>query len=160
MKKHFHISILHIGIKWNLSTWLCPDTSQNVPIFAECSTFFCSHKFYKIVNYFIFKMPKKNIWANFQRIIELFSILLKKLSLSSQKYGFGIRDPDPDPQHWFSRCFLFKKDQSCAHTISVEEYKAYEHEKRVPVEGFIWILCPPRKSTPVKEKKTLKGWCL
>jgi hypothetical protein len=35
-------------------------------------------------------MLKKKIWANFQRIIEF---LLKKLSLSSQKYGFGIRDP-------------------------------------------------------------------
>jgi hypothetical protein len=34
---------------------------------------------------------KKNIWANFQRIIELFT---QKLSLSSQKYGFGIRDPE------------------------------------------------------------------
>ncbi len=35
-------------------------------------------------------MPKKKIWANFQRILEL---LLNKLSLSSQKYGFWIRDP-------------------------------------------------------------------
>jgi hypothetical protein len=44
------------------------------------------------------------MWANFQRIIE---VLPKKLSPSSQKYGFGIRDPrsgirkktipDPDP---------------------------------------------------------------
>jgi hypothetical protein len=34
-------------------------------------------------------MLKKKIWANFQRIIEL---LPKKLSLSSQKYGFGIQD--------------------------------------------------------------------
>jgi hypothetical protein len=33
---------------------------------------------------------KKKIRANFQRIIELFT---QKLSLSSQKYGFGIRDP-------------------------------------------------------------------
>jgi hypothetical protein len=56
---------------------------------------------------------KKKIWANFRRIIELFT---KKKSLSSQKYGFGIRDPEkkpipdpgvkkaPDPgsgsQHW------------------------------------------------------------
>ncbi len=38
-----------------------------------CHTFFCSHKFHKIVNYFIFEMPKKKIWANFQRIIELFT---------------------------------------------------------------------------------------
>jgi hypothetical protein len=35
-------------------------------------------------------MPKKKIWANFQRIIELF---IRKLSLSSKKYGFGIWDP-------------------------------------------------------------------
>jgi hypothetical protein len=55
-----------------------------------CHTIFCSHKFPKIANYFIFKMLKKIIWANFQRIIELFT---KKLSKSSQKYGFGIRDP-------------------------------------------------------------------
>jgi hypothetical protein len=36
-------------------------------------TFFCSHKFHKIVNYFIFEMLKKKIKANFQRIIELFT---------------------------------------------------------------------------------------
>ena len=36
---------------------------------------------------------------------KLYNFLPKKLSLSSQKYGFGIRDPkrhripDPDPQH-------------------------------------------------------------
>jgi hypothetical protein len=35
---------------------------------------------------------KKIIWANLLRIIEL---LPKKLSLSSQKYGFEIRDPRP-----------------------------------------------------------------
>jgi hypothetical protein len=34
-------------------------------------------------------MLKKKIWANFQRIIEL---LIQKLSLSCQKYRFGIRD--------------------------------------------------------------------
>jgi hypothetical protein len=52
---------------------------------------------------------------------------------------------------------LSRKGQSCALTISVEEYEAYEHEQRVPVEGFPWILCPPRKSTPVKKRKNLKG---
>ncbi len=36
-------------------------------------------------------MLKKKIWANFQRIIELFT---KKLSKSSSKYGLGIRDPE------------------------------------------------------------------
>jgi hypothetical protein len=35
--------------------------------------FFCSHKFHKIVNYFIFEMLKKKIWANYQRLIELFT---------------------------------------------------------------------------------------
>jgi hypothetical protein len=33
---------------------------------------------------------KKKIWANFQRIIDF---LPKKMSISTQKYGFGIRDP-------------------------------------------------------------------
>jgi hypothetical protein len=49
-------------------------------------------------------MLKKKIWANFQRIT-VYNFLPKKLSLSSQKYGFGIRDPEktysgsgiPDP---------------------------------------------------------------
>jgi hypothetical protein len=35
-------------------------------------------------------MLKKKICANFLRIIDFTQ---KKLSLSSQKYGFGIRDP-------------------------------------------------------------------
>jgi hypothetical protein len=38
-----------------------------------CHTFFYSHKFNKIVNYFMFEMRNKKIWANFQRIIELFT---------------------------------------------------------------------------------------
>ncbi len=60
--------------------------------------FLCSHKFHKIANYFSFEVLKKKIWANFQRIIELFT---QKIVT---KYGFGIRDPgvipDPDSQHW------------------------------------------------------------
>jgi hypothetical protein len=35
-------------------------------------------------------MLKKKIWPNFLRIIEVFT---QNLSLSSQKYGFGIQDP-------------------------------------------------------------------
>jgi hypothetical protein len=58
-----------------------------------CHSFFWSHKFHKIENYFIFEMLKKKIWVSFQRIIEL---LLKHLSLSSQKYGL-FRIPDPGP---------------------------------------------------------------
>jgi hypothetical protein len=34
--------------------------------------FCCSHKFHKIDNYFIFELLNNKIWANFQRIIELF----------------------------------------------------------------------------------------
>ncbi len=75
----------------------------------SCHTYFCSNNFHKLVNYFIFKMPKKKIFK------ELQNILPKKWSLSSQKYGFGIRDRQkiysgsripgskrhriPDPQH-------------------------------------------------------------
>jgi hypothetical protein len=35
-------------------------------------------------------MLKKKIWPRFQRIIELFT---PKIAISSQKYGFRIRDP-------------------------------------------------------------------
>jgi hypothetical protein len=45
-------------------------------------------------------MLKKKIWANFQRIVEVFT---QKFSKCSQIHGFGIRDPQrhriPDPQH-------------------------------------------------------------
>jgi hypothetical protein len=57
-----------------------------------CHTFFCSHKFHKIENYFIFEMLKKNFLASFQRI---FNFLPQNLLLSSQKYRVGIRDMDP-----------------------------------------------------------------
>jgi hypothetical protein len=43
--------------------------------------FIFSHKFHKNANYFSFEVLKKKVWANFQRIIELFT----------QKI--------PDPQH-------------------------------------------------------------
>jgi hypothetical protein len=64
--------------------------------------FFGAIHFTKL-NYFIFEMLKKKIWANFPRIIEL---LPKKLSLSSREPGSGknlfwIPDPGvqkaPDP---------------------------------------------------------------
>jgi hypothetical protein len=37
------------------------------------SYLFCSHKFHKIGNYLIFEMLKKKLWANCQRIVELFA---------------------------------------------------------------------------------------
>jgi hypothetical protein len=55
-----------------------------------CHTFLCSHKFHKIENYF-FEVLKKKFGPIFK---ELKNFLPKKLSLSSQKYGFGIRDPE------------------------------------------------------------------
>jgi hypothetical protein len=42
--------------------------------------FFCSHKLHKTENYFIFEMLTQK--------------LTQKMSLSSKKYGFGIRDPE------------------------------------------------------------------
>ncbi len=56
-----------------------------------CQTFFCSHKFHKMLNYFMFELLKKKNGPNFK---ELWNFLPKKLSLSSQKYEFGIRDPE------------------------------------------------------------------
>jgi hypothetical protein len=53
-------------------------------------------------NYFIFEMLKKKIWANFQRIIELFTqkIVSKLSKIWVWDPGSGIRDPEktyPDP---------------------------------------------------------------
>jgi hypothetical protein len=73
-----------------------------------CHTFLCSHKFHKIKNYFSFEVLKKKIWANFQRIIELFTQkIVTKLSKiwlwdpGSRKNLSRIPDPGvkkaPDP---------------------------------------------------------------
>ncbi len=62
----------------------------------SCHTFLCSHKFHKIVNYFSFEVLKKKIWANFQRIIELFTkkIVKKLLKIWSWDPVSRIRDPE------------------------------------------------------------------
>ncbi len=45
------------------------------------SYLFSSHRFHKIVNYFIFELLKNKIWASFQRIRELFiQKIVNKLS--------------------------------------------------------------------------------
>jgi hypothetical protein len=64
------------------------------------NTFLCSHKFHKIVNYFSFEVLKKKIWANFLRIIELFTkkIVKKLLKIWSWDPGSGKNlfwIPDP-----------------------------------------------------------------
>ncbi len=72
------------------------------------SYFLFSHKFHKIANYFSLEVLKKKIWANFQRIIELFTQkIVTKLSkiwiwdTGSGKNLFRIPDPGvkkaPDP---------------------------------------------------------------
>ncbi len=68
-----------------------------------CHNFLCSHKFHKIANYFSFEVLKKKIWANFQRIIELFAqkIVNKLSKIWVWDPGSEIRDPGvkkaPDP---------------------------------------------------------------
>ncbi len=53
-------------------------------------TFFCSHKFHKVENYYIFWNAEEKNLGQFSKNYR--SFLPKILSLSSQKYGFGIRD--------------------------------------------------------------------
>jgi hypothetical protein len=80
--------------------------------------FFC-HKFHKIENYVIFEMLKKKIWANFQRIVEVFTQKIFNMvsniwvwdpGSEIRKNLFRILDPGsrgqkgtgsliPDPQH-------------------------------------------------------------
>jgi hypothetical protein len=65
-----------------------------------CHIYFCSHKFHKIVNYFIFEMLKKKKWGGFQRIIELFTqkfvTNLPKIWVWDPGSGIG-KKPIPDP---------------------------------------------------------------
>jgi hypothetical protein len=77
-----------------------------------CCTFFCSHKYHKIKNYFIFELAKKKIWPNVQSFT-----VSQKLSLSFQKYRCGIRDQGSGknlfatiPQHWLGLAWA---DHSC-----------------------------------------------
>jgi hypothetical protein len=58
------------------------------------SYLFCSHKYYKIKNYF--EQVKKKFWANLQRIIELFTqkIGIKLLKIWAWDPWFK-RAPDP-----------------------------------------------------------------
>ncbi len=78
-------------------------------------TLYVATNFTKLQIILVLKCWRKNLGQIFK---ELLNFLPQKLSLSSQKYGFGIRDPektysgsriqgskrhripDPDPQHW------------------------------------------------------------
>jgi hypothetical protein len=61
----------------------------------DVKSFYVVTKFNKIVNYFSFEVLKEKIWANFQRIIELFTqkIVKKLFKIWSWDAGSEIRDP-------------------------------------------------------------------
>ncbi len=63
-----------------------------------CHNFLCSHKFHNFANCFSFEVLKKKIWANFQRIIEIFTqkIVTKLSKISIWDPGSG-KKPIPDP---------------------------------------------------------------
>jgi hypothetical protein len=69
----------------------------------DVKPFYVATKFNKIVNYFSFEVLKKKMWANFQRIIELFTkkIVKKLFKIWSWDPGSRIqgskrhRIPDP-----------------------------------------------------------------
>ncbi len=55
-----------------------------------CHIFFCRHNNHKIDNYFIFELVQKKNLGQFTKN----NFLPQKLLTSSQKYCFGIRDPE------------------------------------------------------------------
>jgi hypothetical protein len=79
--------------------------------------FYLATNFTKLTIILVLKSWRKKFGSIFK---ELYNFLPKKLSLSSQTYGFGIRDPEktysgsriqgskrhriPDPQHWPWHC--------------------------------------------------------
>ncbi len=97
-----------------------------------CPTFllFCSPKFHIIENYFIFEMLKKKNWANFQRIIELFTqkIVTKFSKICVWDPGSRIqgskkhRIPDPDRHHWKNVCQTFTP---VAQTLSTSGHQCW-----------------------------------
>jgi hypothetical protein len=59
-----------------------------------CPTFFCSHKYQKIENYFTFELVKNKIFEFGPIFKELYNFLPKKLALKNIGLGFVIRDPE------------------------------------------------------------------
>jgi hypothetical protein len=66
------------------------------------SYLFCSPKFHKIENNLIFEMLKKKIWANFQRIIELFTQKIVNMLSKIWVWGLGSGSEIRDPEKTFS----------------------------------------------------------
>jgi hypothetical protein len=61
-----------------------------------CHNFSCSHKFHKIEYSFMLKCWRRKIWANFQKIIELFTqkIVSKFSKIWVWDPGSEIQDPE------------------------------------------------------------------
>jgi hypothetical protein len=88
--------------------------------FFVIGTFLCSHKFHKIVNYFIFEIAEENNLGQFSKNLELFTQkIVTKLSkiwlwdpgseirdprsgIPGGQKGTGFRIPDPDLQLWYT----------------------------------------------------------
>ncbi len=95
----------------HLGSWIPDPKTVTREVKKICyHTFFCSHKFHKIEYHVIFEMLKKKIWANFQRIVEVFTQkifnMLSNIWVWDPRSGIRkkpIPDPvvekAPDPQH-------------------------------------------------------------
>jgi len=59
----------------------------------DVKPFYVATKYNKIVNYFIFEVLQKKIFANFHKIIELFTKKICQKALQNMVLGSGIRDP-------------------------------------------------------------------
>jgi hypothetical protein len=136
----------------------------------------------KIVNYFIFEMLKKKIWAIFQRIIEHFT---KKLSLSFQKFRKKpILDPGvkkaPDPGSG-SATLLYERTKTkltfsamqasrgflvsgqAQHGFSFLPSGPASERERISVSDPDWIRgqkCPPKNEEISCLTHSLLGWRL
>ena len=75
-----------------LGSWIQNSNKREGWKKISCHNFLFSQKFNKIANYFSFELLKKKIWANFQRIIELFNQNCQEV-LKNMGLGSRIRDP-------------------------------------------------------------------
>ncbi len=115
--------------------------------------FFGAKNFTKL-NYFIFEMLKKKIWANFQRIIELFTqkIVTKLSKIGVWDPGSEIRDPGvkkaPDPGYRIRirNTVLYDEKKSGFHTCTRSRHnrgRSAGLPRRSSCGGGRWPSCSP-----------------